>query len=562
MGSDKMDFRIIFEKMLKELNGMTNIDFAAVSGEMKSICDMFRISKIATKTFQNAKCEEMGMGDVQISYDSGERGTVALSTRIVTDMLNVITCEVYIREGAEPWNAEEAENVSFFLDTVSVYVSRNRIQEAAKRFAFFDDDGYHNFRYLIRNLQRAAQEGSIAGKAAVHFNLRHFALVNSQIGRNLGSMVMHSFYNTLEEMIGSSGVICRVGGDNFALICGRESLDDVLDYLSNAAVVYDVHSGDRIRVSASVGVFLIPDDFVMEDVGDILDKIISASTAARTNGKQNIVFFSDDMVAVKSKVMRIQHIFPNAIENEEYHVFYQPKVNINTGEIVGAEALCRWFRDGRIIPPMEFIPILEQGLEVCKLDFYMLDHVCRDLRRWLDEGRNAVRVSVNFSRKHMVDIDLLEHILEIVDRNNVPHEYVEIELTETTTDIEFSDLKRTVRGLQQAGICTSVDDFGMGYSSLNLIKEIPWNVMKVDKNFIPDDENSDASASDIMFHYVVGMARALGLECIAEGVETPAQVRALRQNKCDLAQGFLFDKPLPVEEFEERLDVGRYNVDM
>lgn len=556
-----MNFHALFEKMLKELNSMKKIDFSSVSFELESICDMFRISKIATKTYQNAKLEELGKADVIISYDSGEEGTVALSTRIVTDMLSIITCEVHLRNGAEPWSSEEAETVSFFLDTVTVYVSRNRIQEAAKRFAFFDDDGYHNFRYFVRYLQRADIEGKLTGRAALHFNLRHFALVNKQIGRSLGSMVMHSFFSALEEMISEKGAICRIGGDNFAIICDRECLNDVLGYLSGAAVVYDVHSGDRIMVSASVGVFLIPDDFVMEDVGDILDKIIAASTAAKVNGKQNIVFFSNEMLAEKDKVMRIQHLFPKAIEKEEYHVFYQPKVNINTGEIVGAEALCRWFRDGKIVPPLEFIPILEQGLEICKLDFYMLDHVCRDIRRWLDEGRKVVRVSVNLSRKHMVDIDLLEHLLEIVDRNNVPHEYVEIELTETTTDVEFRDLKRVVNGLRQAGICTSVDDFGMGYSSLNLIKEIPWDVMKVDKNFLPEDENSEGGIKDVMFHYVVGMARAMGLECIAEGVETQAQVRVLRNNKCDLAQGFLYDKPLPVDEFEKRLDIGRYEVE-
>ncbi|WP_295081087.1 bifunctional diguanylate cyclase/phosphodiesterase [Ruminococcus sp.] len=556
-----MDFHIALERFLEKLNSMNKIDFSKVRAELGEICGMFRITKIATKTYQNVKCEELGKGDILISYDNGEKGRVGLSERIVTDLMSVIVCEVYIREDAEPWNKEEERNVSFFLNTVSVYVSRSRIQDAACRFAFFDDDGYHNFRYLIRYIQKSAQEGTIAGKAAIHFNLKHFALVNQQIGRNLGSMVMHSFFNSIAEMINGKGEICRVGGDNFALVCERECLNNVLGYLSGAAVVYDVRSGDRIMVSASVGVFLIPDDFVMDDIGDILDKIISASSAAKVSDKQNIVFFSDEMVAEKDKVMRIQHLFPEAVLNEEYHVFYQPKVNINTGEIVGAEALCRWFREGKIIPPLEFIPILEHGLEICKLDFYMLDHVCKDIKRWLNEGRNVVRISVNLSRKHMVDMDLLEHILEIVDSNNVPHEYIEIELTETTTDVEFRDLKRVVSGLQNAGICTSVDDFGMGYSSLNLIKEIPWDVMKVDKNFIPEHEDGEESARDIMFHYVVGMARAMGLECIAEGVETQAQVKALRRNKCDLAQGFLFDKPLPVEEFEERLRKGRYDVE-
>ncbi|MBR1724624.1 MAG: EAL domain-containing protein, partial [Ruminococcus sp.] len=259
-------------------------------------------------------------------------------------------------------------------------------------------------------------------------------------------------------------------------------------------------------------------------------------------------------------ITQLQRIFPEALEKEEFKVFYQPKIDINTGELIGAEALCRWFRDGKIVPPLDFIPILEQGHDICKLDFYMLDHVCRDIRRWLDEGRQVVRVSVNLSRKHMVDYDLLEHIMEVIDKNKVPHKYIEIELTETTTDVEFRDLKRVVNGLQRAGVSTSVDDFGMGYSSLNLIKEIPWNVLKVDKSFLPVDEDNENSTRSIMFKYVIAMAKEMGLECIAEGVETQDQVDVLRDNHCDLAQGFFFDKPLPVGEFEDRMTLHRYSM--
>ena len=160
----------------------------------------------------------------------------------------------------------------------------------------------------------------------------------------------------------------------------------------------------------------------------------------------------------------------------------------------------------------------------------------------------------------MIDEELLDHIIEIVDRNNVPHQYVEIELTETTTDVEFRDLKRVVSGLQMAGIYTSVDDFGIGYSSLNLIKEVPWNVMKVDRSFLPVEEDDEKSTRSIMFKYVVAMAKELGLECIAEGVETDSQVHVLKENNCDLAQGFYFDKPLPVDDFEDRLKRHHYDV--
>ncbi len=161
----------------------------------------------------------------------------------------------------------------------------------------------------------------------------------------------------------------------------------------------------------------------------------------------------------------------------------------------------------------------------------------------------------------MIDVDLLQHILEIINRHNVPHEFIEIELTETTTDVEFRDLKRIVSGLQQEGIYTSVDDFGMGYSSLNLIRDIPWNVLKIDRSFLPlDGENADSTRS-VMFKSVVSMAKELGLECIAEGVETKKQVEVMLDNDCLIAQGFFFDKPLPLEEFEKRLSHKNYDID-
>ena len=165
-----------------------------------------------------------------------------------------------------------------------------------------------------------------------------------------------------------------------------------------------------------------------------------------------------------------------------------------------------------------------------------------------------VRVSVNFSRRHLADVDLLEHILETIDKYKVPHEFIEIELTETTTDVEFNDLKRIVRGLQENGIMTAVDDFGIGYSSLNLIRDIPWNVLKIDKSFLPVPGDLLADEKKLMFKYVVAMAQSIGLECIVEGVETEEQLSILKDNACEFAQGYYFDKPLPVDEFERKLD--------
>ena len=556
-----MEFLILFEKFIKTMNSLSSMDLDKIRPSLTPLCEHLRIAKIITITYGNTKFEAMNRGEILISYDSGKPAHEVLTKRIVTDMMAIIKCSIYIEDDAEPWTPEEIDHIRTLLETTTVYVSRSRIQAAAERFAFLDDDGYHNLRFYIRHIERTGQNGSFKGQAALHINLKHFALVNQQIGRRAGSVVMQGFYHNIEEMLGDDGIVARMGGDNFVALCSQDKLDQLTSYLGGAAIVYDVNTGNRIMVSATVGVFIIPDDFKFTDAGDILDKIITCSTIARTSGKSDVIYFSAVMNQNKERANRMQRVFPEALNKEEFKVFYQPKIDITTGELIGAEALCRWFHDDKLISPADFIPILEKGLDICKLDFYMLDHTCRDIRRWLDEGRRVVRVSVNLSRKHMMDIDLLQHIIEIVDRNNVPHEYIEVELTETTTDVEFRDLKRVVSGLQLQGISTSVDDFGMGYSSLNLIKEVPWNVLKIDRSFLPVEEDNDNSTRSVMFKYVVAMAKELGLECIAEGVETMDQVKVLRENHCELAQGFFFDKPLPKEEFEKRLTIHHYDMD-
>ena len=206
------------------------------------------------------------------------------------------------------------------------------------------------------------------------------------------------------------------------------------------------------------------------------------------------------------------------------------------------------------MPPGDFIPVLEGSKAICTLDFYMLEHVCRDIRRWLDEGREVVKVSVNLSRLHLGDTDLLESILSIIDKYSVPHHYIEIELTETTTDVDYKELKKIVYGLREQDISTSVDDFGVGYSSLNLIREMPWSVLKIDKSFLPTHEENQDLSKVKMLRHIITMSQDLGLECIVEGVETAEQVKLLKDCKCFLAQGYYFDRPLPVKEFELKLE--------
>lgn len=209
---------------------------------------------------------------------------------------------------------------------------------------------------------------------------------------------------------------------------------------------------------------------------------------------------------------------------------------------------------------MDFIPILERNTDIFRLDFYMLDLVCKNIRKWLDEGKNVVRISINFSRKHLADPELLDKIVSIINRYDIPYEYIEIELTETTTEGDYLKLKKLVEGLTKIGIHTSIDDFGIGYSSLNLIRELPWNVMKIDRSLLPISSTDQKDLSTVLYKHITAMASDMGIECLTEGVETAEQVQILRDNYCLYAQGYYYDKPLPLDEFEKRLEIGQYPI--
>ena len=558
------DHEIRFYKLLEQLLSLTQIvnqkpETAKIESILNEIAAMFRLSKGVTHFYRNPGDEQRGIGETMCSFDTGKEGVPVHTVRFVTRLMSITTMTVYMEESETPLTEEELFKVDITMRTALAFISRNRLQVIAEELAFYDDDGFRNVRSFFRYISWNPRPGDLDGKIAINYNLRHFSLVNEEFGRTGGDIVLHSHYKHIENIIGDAGTVARLGGDAFVCICDQTDLPEILEYLNEATVLAS-NDGKTTRVSAYAGVFQIPDGYFVGNPGDIMNKIMNAYQLAKIGVQGNIVFFSDMLMSARERISRILKIFPSALQNGEFHVFYQPKINIVTGEICGAEALCRWFHEGKIVPPMDFIPALEETNDICKLDFHMLNQVCTHIRKWLDENRRAVRVSVNLSRRHMLNPELAKTLIDIIDSHNVPHEYIEIELTETTTDVEFKDLKRVVEDLRSSNIVTSVDDFGMGYSSLNLIRVVPWDVLKVDKAFLPLDEESTDSIRSVMFKYVIAMANEIGLECIVEGVETPAQLKMLKDNGCNEAQGYLFDKPLPIDEFEKRLDMVRYSI--
>ena len=545
------------ENSICKLHQIPNPSPEQVFEVMAELCHVLRLGKVEVVIYENEASERSGLSETHCFYDSGKAcEDICISKRIVVVDEKIIIYNIYSIDGEAEWTEEERNGINTFIALLSTFSGKTRLVQLVHHLTFYDSDfNMYNLRQFMKYAQILCKTRRIDQFTAVRFNFKHFSVVNQNIGRERGTLVMKKFISLIDDLLDDENeLICRVGGDNFLTLIKSDKLQAVLDILSGTGIIYDETHNERIFITATVGVYVIRDIDSIILPTDIMDRVSLAYQIAKNTSQEDIVYFNDALLARRKHNNEISASFPKALEEREFLVYYQPKVAIDGGHIAGAEALCRWMHNGQMVSPGEFIPVLEQGLDICKLDFYMLDAVCKDIRRWLDSGMAVVRISVNLSRRHLSDIDLLNHIIEIIDRNNVPHKYIEIELTETTTDVEFKDLKRTIGGLQQLGIATSVDDFGTGYSSLNLIKEIPWNVLKLDKSLLPDKGDESSVQNDIIFKNIVAMAQEMGLECIAEGVETKEQVQLLADNQCNLAQGFYFDKPLPVEEFETRLD--------
>ena len=521
---------------------------------LEPICKFLRISRISSAVFDST-CDSATIKSApHIYYDDGN----ADSTRVLKfTETNVRACKANYSfmqsKSGQDWSDEEVQQIEAFEKLIYTFCDRSYASTIAKDLSMFDNDlMVYPLTFFLATVKNLIRQGRIGEFGGVYFNIRHFSTINDRFGRDCATNIMKLFIHGIQEKILYEECICRVGGDNFVVLFKKDNLNIIKNYLSGMPITFN--DGDEtVNVTTTAGYYMIPE--ATESATDVMDRISTAYQLAKSVYKRRFLFYDDEIMQHQTHVKEIEMMFPSAIENEEFKVFYQPKTQLNNYQLAGAEALCRWFRNGKVISPGEFIPVLEGSKAICTLDFYMLDHVCRDIRRWLDEGREAVKVSVNLSRLHLGDEDLLESILRIIDKYKVPHHFIEIELTETTTDVDYKELKKIVYGLREQDISTSVDDFGVGYSSLNLIREMPWNVLKIDKSFLPTQEAEDNDPSKVkMLRHIITMSQDLGLECIVEGVETAEQVKLLKDCKCYLAQGFYFDRPLPVKEFEQKLE--------
>ena len=460
--------------------------------------------------------------------------------------------ELYPVKGQPAWSEEEKSRIEVFVLMLYQANERQRLTEDVDYYRYHDPQTRHtNMTYFSQRCEQYIKDGTIGNYTAMAVNLSGFTNLNLKIGSSNCDTVWVRYMDWLKIGLAADEVVSRISGDQFALLIHKEHEEQMLDKLRASEIRYGKNEPDRVCISAEAGIYQLTDG--VDNYHHIIQAVCSALNVAKSSLQLQFSYY-DPMTADASERKKFYEAeFEKALVNEDIHVYFQPKVSLKDYDLIGAEALSRWIVNGEIVPPDSFIPILEETTRICELDFYVLEHVCKSIQSWLRHGVQPVKVSVNFSRRHLSNDNLVQDIVQVIDKYEVPHQYIEVELTETTIDADFAALKQIVYGLRDYGIESSVDDFGMGYSSLSLIRDVPFKVLKIDKSFLGDKNMESDERQRSMMKHVISMANDLGMECIAEGVESMEHVQLLKENKCYMAQGFLFNRPIPQEQFEDIL---------
>ncbi|MCR4764143.1 MAG: EAL domain-containing protein [Lachnospiraceae bacterium] len=454
--------------------------------------------------------------------------------------------------------------LGIILCTILFAGIRNFVRQKRMVSLFFTDvvtDG-HNHTWLLVKGERMLRKKCSAKNRFALINLQFVNYSTFCICHSVkdGEKVLCTIYRQINGLLKRDEMVAHLGSGEFGIIL--KYMDDASLRTRLGGLIGELEALDTAhKFYFRAGVVMI-DRLTDKNGNPVQRKEIDLDTAGNNavaarlslgSGEESgIAFFDDKMVKEQQWIDQVQERQQTALEKEEFVVYYQPKYDPKTDTLRGAEALIRWnYPNLGLISPGRFIPIFERNGFITEIDHYMIRHVAADQKTWLDQGKNCVPVSVNVSRAHFIESDLAEQIRDMVDEIGTPHEYIEIELTESAFFDDKKAMLHTISKLKEYGFAVSMDDFGSGYSSLNSLKDLPLDVLKLDAEFFRG-ENA-GRRGEIVVAEAIRLGKKLNMRIVAEGVEVRDQVDFLADEGCDMIQGFIFAKPMPKDDFEKRM---------
>ncbi|MGO0881536.1 EAL domain-containing protein [Clostridioides difficile] len=388
----------------------------------------------------------------------------------------------------------------------------------------------------------------------VWLNMQKFKLINDLAGNIAGDNLLKFIYNCIKSHLNEGEFVTRIFADNFTLLLkeDKENINSRLNTIVTYINRFNNNTDYKYMLYFTAGAYIINDTSL--EITKIQDRANVASKSIKNIENHELCIFNFYSKADKEKLIlekNIENRMYEALEKKEFQVYLQPKLELSSQVIRGAEALVRWIHPVEgIMPPNEFIPLFEKNGFIVQLDLYVFEEVCRTLRKWIDSGLNAIKISVNMSRYHFSFKDFINAYKEIAEKYSIPPHLIEIEITET---IVFKDVKvfsEIINEIHENGFKCSIDDFGSGYSSINMLKDIYVDTIKLDGAFFKSERLDSQRERDIIIS-IIDLAKKLNMTTVAEGIETNFQKNFLREINCDMLQGYVFSKPLPIKAFEK-----------
>lgn len=398
--------------------------------------------------------------------------------------------------------------------------------------------------FMEKGLEKIKEDGK---KYVLYLDIDNFKAINKRYTHKVGDEILKGISNKLTEILGKKQVITRLADDFFAcVILYDEDIKKLAKKISEELTNINVNERD-IQIKTSLGVYEIKDK--EEDIVLALDKAIYAHDIIKGNYLKRYYIYDENLENIIQHEASVQAEMEGALKNEEFKVYYQPKVSAKNEKVVGAEALVRWEKNGKMIPPDSFIPIFEKNMFIIKLDLYVFEKVCQDIVEWKNKYDFVPIISINISKEHFLNEDFIDEYCNIVNKYDLDITKIDLEITESATVDKNIDIIKILNKIKQKGFMISLDDFGTGYSCLNIIQDMPIDVMKIDKAFIRKADLTRQKPNlieDILF-----IAKHIGVKTVAEGAETKEQVEFLNMLGCDIIQGYYYSKPINKKDFEE-----------
>ncbi|AHM57121.1 cyclic di-GMP phosphodiesterase Gmr [Peptoclostridium acidaminophilum DSM 3953] len=436
---------------------------------------------------------------------------------------------------------------------------RKSLEKKLHSLAYYDELTGLSNRVMFENYMNELlyeNEGSVEsskkGFALVYMDTDNFKHINDTYGHFAGDILLRHIAGKLKEQIVFPNRAVRLGGDEFAIILAGVSSDDEvrakLDSLVRSLRKPWTIGEHEFLISFSMGIAMYPKHG--EDMTTLLKNADTAMFSVKEKGKDSYCFYSQQMQEKNLRYIDMVNQIRRAIENEEFLLYYQPKIHLGSGRIVGAEALIRWLHPERgFIPPNEFIPVAEQTGQIKEIGAWVLKNALEQKKAWNKKGYEHLWMSINLSGRQLSEENIAKEIGGILESVGTDSKGVQLEITETAVMTDMEAAVETLGKLRELGFRIALDDFGTGYSSLTYLKKLPIDIVKMDRRFIKNIENDDAD--EAIIEAVIQMANALSKHVVAEGIETISQLEFLRKIGCGYGQGFLFSKAVPAREFEE-----------